>query len=559
MRRNVVAEVLAVALILFVSILLRFIRLDVSLWNDEISTYVGASLPLAEVFLYRPHYFYYVLAHFTLQIQDSEIMLRLPSVLGGGFGVLALYGFARQAGGRWVGLVAALFLAVSAYHMDRSQEARYYAIVMLSSVLMTWSLWRALETNRGLPWLAFVLSANLGLTTQLTVFPYFMVLLVSGAVWIVFTRRNEGPRRISFRLACLCIAGALGLGGFVAGAIAQRNIPEFVVNSEEPGERGADRTDDGLYQRAEGLWRPVYRLTPGQYGEYLRDFMPGRGPLSKLTCTGIFTIGVFSLFRRRPLPAFLISTQFLLVPIPLFLITVSHWYMDRYFCSVYPFYYLFLAVGIATIITGTVQTTALAPTTHAKSRPRFNFALLTTGLGATLFLFVLWLQIAGVRDHILTGAPNDWRSVARFLAQRVEPGDTIAYARTSAKRTAGLAVEDQVFPVASWPLAFYLRRELDKTHSGDGAEILESLHFKGASTVEDVIELRRSRGDGNTYVVVRGAGSSIPAARRRLERIATRELFRRGGLTVSIVDDKNPVKLRKIKATGAGIADESMR
>jgi len=299
-------------------------------------------------------------------------------------------------------------------------------------------------------------------------------------------------------------------------------------------------------------------LTPGQYGGYLRDFMPGTSPVSKMICTGLFLIGVLSFFRQRPLPAYLIAAQFIVVPLPFFVVTVSHWVMDRYFCSVYPFYYLFLAVGIESAATGVVRLFARIPASDGMLRRRYGSGLMTAAVALALALFLVWVQVGGVRDYLVSGPPNDWRAVARFLADRIEPGDTIAYARSSAKRTAGLPIEQQVYPKSSWPLEFYLRRELKNRRSQDAPDILDSIRFRSASTVGDVIDLKKGRGRGTTYVVSRGGGSPIIEARRRLRRIAPRDLLRVGGLTVSIVDKEEVISSRE-KGRDVTAAEESPR
>lgn len=539
MKRSTWAEILAVALIFATALLVRLFRLDASLWNDEISTYSGAVLPLREVFLHRPHYLYYVLAHFALRIEDSEIMLRLPSVIGGCLGVLALYGFARQAGGRWVGLLSALLLTFAAYHVDRSQEARFYAIVMLASILMTWSLWRAVETNQALPWVAFVVSANLGVTVQMTVIPYLLVLLAVAGLWIVVANRSHGLRRIAIRLACLSVAGVLGLGGFTAGMIAQRNTPNFVINTEET--TGADADDDGaeFYVTEYGAPRPTYRLAPAQYFGYIHDYVPGRGPVSRFVNIAALAIGAMGLFYRKPLPATLIAAQFVLVPIPFFIVTVKHWFMERYFCSVYPFYSLLIAYGIVLFAKGAAYSLARAPLLAAALRRSWVKTVVTASLGLTVSLLVLWAQVTGVRDYFFSGPPHDWRTAGRFLARQIEPDDTIAYARSAAKQTKGLPMEEQVFPKTSSTLKFYLRRELDRLHPAEGKRIFQSLRFTSASTVEAVRDLVENQGDGTTYIVLRDGGSSIPAARKELDSVAHRTLLRVPGLDVRILNDQD--------------------
>ncbi|GMV93517.1 MAG: hypothetical protein AMXMBFR82_32950 [Candidatus Hydrogenedentota bacterium] len=536
MKKRIAVEILALAVVLVVAVLLRVVRLDASFWNDEIATYVGARLPLQEVFTYRPHFLYYVLSHFTLKLGDSEAMLRLPSVVGGCLGVLALFGLARRASGPWVGLLAALFLTLSAYHVERSQEARFYAIVMLASILMTWSIWGALSSNRPAAWISFIFAANLGLSVQLTVFPYLVVLLGMGVLYTFATGPRKSLRATVLRIACLGLVGTLCMSGFAASAVARGSVPDFVEESDDQLlDEESDDGSAGYYERAPGLTRPVYRLKVSEYWGYLVEFMPGRSAIPKVVCASIFAVGALALCRTQPLLFGLIAAQFIVVPIPFFMVTVSHWFVERYFCSVYPFYHLLMALGLVVLAeyAGRVVKSTAAREPNARRLRLGAVALVAIGLAG----FVSLIHIVAVRDLFRAGPRNDWRAAAQFLAQRLQPGDTIAYARTAAKRTADLPLEDHVFPVSSWPLDFYLRRELDSNESSEDESVFDTLQFRSASTVDDILELRDNAENGTTYVVIRGNGSSIPEARRRLRRIAPRDLLRAGGLTISVVED----------------------
>jgi mannosyltransferase len=66
---------------------------------------------------------------------DSEVVLRLPSAIFGVANVAAIYWLGIILNDRPAGLLAALLLAVSAFHIWYSQEARMYALLALSATL----------------------------------------------------------------------------------------------------------------------------------------------------------------------------------------------------------------------------------------------------------------------------------------------------------------------------------------------------------------------------------------------------------------------------------------
>lgn len=78
---------------------------------------------------------------------DSEWLLRMPAAVFGVGGVAALYWLGTLTLGRFAGLVAAALLTVSAFHIDYSQEGRFYTALVLAAVLYAatsfWLLQRA--------------------------------------------------------------------------------------------------------------------------------------------------------------------------------------------------------------------------------------------------------------------------------------------------------------------------------------------------------------------------------------------------------------------------------
>lgn len=115
-----------------------------SLWVDEIYSYRQAIKSVEDIILNAPTDVhpptYYLLLHWwTLAFGTSEAGLRSLSAALGVAGVACLYGLGASLGGRRVGLYAALFLALSHFHVHYSQEARSYSFVALVSILGAWA------------------------------------------------------------------------------------------------------------------------------------------------------------------------------------------------------------------------------------------------------------------------------------------------------------------------------------------------------------------------------------------------------------------------------------
>lgn len=121
-------------LLLAVSLILRLINLNQSLWLDEAVQAITAKESFSYIFQeirgdFHPP-LYYFLMHFWVRIfGSSEIVIRLPSVLFGVATVLVLYKYLSYVRLKTVAVLAAVLLATSPFHIYYSQEARMYSMV----------------------------------------------------------------------------------------------------------------------------------------------------------------------------------------------------------------------------------------------------------------------------------------------------------------------------------------------------------------------------------------------------------------------------------------------
>ena len=155
-----------------------------SLWGDEINTavlFVGKSLRyIATHFHPNNHTLFSILAHiFTMQ-GSSDYLLRMPSALFGIAAIAALYRLGKVAFNSGTGLIAALLLAISPYHLAYSQEARGYSGVVFFSALSVSYLFQAIDSGQRRYLVAFVLTTTLLLYTHL-----FSILLLGAEVCVL--------------------------------------------------------------------------------------------------------------------------------------------------------------------------------------------------------------------------------------------------------------------------------------------------------------------------------------------------------------------------------------
>ena len=135
-----------------------------SLWLDEATSWYETQLPfhrMLEVLrttdVHPPGYFA-VLWATVRGFGDSELALRLPSLLEAAALVPMLFVAGRAMYDRETGLVAAAFGAIAPIVVWYSQEARMYAQLMLLAVVAVWALHQALETRGFRYWFVYALA-----------------------------------------------------------------------------------------------------------------------------------------------------------------------------------------------------------------------------------------------------------------------------------------------------------------------------------------------------------------------------------------------------------------
>ena len=131
-------------LIIILGFLLRFYNLaKESLWIDEI---YGSILPAKQSIAYLlnpnvniPVNTYQIILHYWMQIfGQSEFSIRFPALIFGVLSIFMIYKLGKVLFNQEIGLLSALILAISPFHIHYSQEARPYSLLMLLSLISTY-------------------------------------------------------------------------------------------------------------------------------------------------------------------------------------------------------------------------------------------------------------------------------------------------------------------------------------------------------------------------------------------------------------------------------------
>jgi uncharacterized membrane protein len=164
----------------------------------------------------------------------NEVTLRLLPALFGVLAVWVTYLLGRRLYGRYLGLGAALVVAVARLTLVYSQEARAYSLAMLAAVLVAWTLLRALERPSWgrLAWhaLAIVLAA----------YTHLFALVAAGGIVIGVLCRPRLVRRLTWRWFVALAAAALAFAPWAVVLVGQVRRVDAIAASgqwvlEKPG------------------------------------------------------------------------------------------------------------------------------------------------------------------------------------------------------------------------------------------------------------------------------------------------------------------------------------
>ncbi|MFN0178724.1 MAG: glycosyltransferase family 39 protein [Gemmatimonadales bacterium] len=122
---------------------------------------------------------YYLLQHFLLLFSSpTPLALRIPPVVFGILGIVATWWLGKRVFGGRAGLVSAVLVAVSPWHIYASQFARYWSLVYLLAATTIGAMLVAADTDRRRSYLLVLITTIIGMLTHPTfLFPLAGVVL----------------------------------------------------------------------------------------------------------------------------------------------------------------------------------------------------------------------------------------------------------------------------------------------------------------------------------------------------------------------------------------------
>ncbi|HMR67076.1 MAG TPA: glycosyltransferase family 39 protein [Anaerolineae bacterium] len=168
---------------LLIATFFRFRGLDhAGLWLDEIILAHRAQNSVLELMseptksLHHPAMSILPFSLF-LEVGLSNYFIRFPSVFFGILSIPVIYKLGRNLFSNSVGLISALLLSISSFHIIYSQEARSYSMFLFFCLTSFYFFQRGLMTRKVQPWLLYFICTLAGIASH-----YLMILAVLGQV-----------------------------------------------------------------------------------------------------------------------------------------------------------------------------------------------------------------------------------------------------------------------------------------------------------------------------------------------------------------------------------------
>jgi mannosyltransferase len=193
---------------------LWLVPLSSSLWEDEFGTWwvvkdgLGDAVHRAVTFQGQSPLYYLIVWAARVVGGNSEVILRLPSLIAAALSAVVLYRLARHLFSREAARFTVLVFAASQVAAFEASEARPYAIATLALIGSTYALVRWLDDGRR--WAPALLYALLAVTVVWLHYLFALVLVAHALYALTRLRRGETEATVR-RLAAVTVIVTAGI------------------------------------------------------------------------------------------------------------------------------------------------------------------------------------------------------------------------------------------------------------------------------------------------------------------------------------------------------------
>lgn len=184
---------------------LRLIFIDKpdGLWNDEYVSWFIASIPLGKKFIdavfaqcHMPFYYLY-LKFFIHYFGNSDLMLRLTSVLPGVLSIFSMYFVGKEFKDEKLGILCASLTAISSFLIYFSQEVRFYGLLFLFASLSLLFTLKLIKKQNLLNIVFYVISNLLIIFTHTIGFVFVFLNLIFVSFWLKKSQKERHAELVS--------------------------------------------------------------------------------------------------------------------------------------------------------------------------------------------------------------------------------------------------------------------------------------------------------------------------------------------------------------------------
>lgn len=392
MFRHSQGSVLLLIAITVAALMLRLCFLGTtSLWIDEIWSIRISHLPW-NLYLWSIRHqdpnmiLYYCMLHVWMKLGDSEAMVRGLSVLWGVATVPVLAMFGAQLFGRRAGLIAGLLLTINVFHIQYSQEARSYSLVILLVSLSSWCFVSCVESPRWYKWACYSFLSTLAIYSHL--FAIFVIMShVLSMLWAPGVRGLWKQVATALLVVGVCVLPL---------AVSWYTLVHTPFTAFDWGKSNAHEFINVLSSLA---GKGEYPTSPGN-----KLMLAMYGALCCATCWSTYRLLRRSSDSREWWPRIVLAWWFV-VPIALVLfisITVLPMLVNRYCLICMPPLILFAAKGIDLIELRIVR--------------------------AAVLVGIMALSVMGMAPYYRHRAAwSEWKSVTDYIVENQRPGDAAIF------------------------------------------------------------------------------------------------------------------------------------
>jgi 4-amino-4-deoxy-L-arabinose transferase-like glycosyltransferase len=362
--------------------------LDQGMWHDEVYSVVhyvdqGPGTILAGEYVPNDHVLFNLLSYGTIQVLgESEVTLRLWSVLPALVAACVVVWWAWRRFGPWTALVLSVLIATSPVHHDLASEARGYGLMFLAGALVLVFAYRLAAGGGPRDWVLFGVAGVLGAFTA----PLFAVAFAGQGLPLLAKRELRKPTLLTLGAVAVVL---LGLYAPLLGDIA---------SSRESVGGGPLSWYSPVLGAAEYLVQPSFDLLAHRPTD---AYMIVPNGADRFLAAVLAFVGALLLWRQRER----MLCALLVVPVLFFytLLTLTRFPVHERFGSFLLFHALLL---VAIAIVGLVRVLPPGP-------PRYAATLVATAVAVTMVM-----RAVDRSDHYQSVPRESFKRVAEVVRER---------------------------------------------------------------------------------------------------------------------------------------------